>query len=64
MDFLAKTKKRAAASVDCEIIDVEHVSFKVPEMVNKGKAVTTVPQKKKGNLPPGPREKLRKVPSM
>lgn len=29
-------------------------------MVNKGKVVATVPQKRKGNLPPGPREKLMK----
>lgn len=60
MVFLAKAKKRAAAHTDCEIIEVEPLSFKVPEKVDKGKAVTTMPKKRKGNLHPGPREKLMK----
>lgn len=60
MDFLAEAKKRAAAHTDCEIIDVEPLSFKVPKKVDKGKAVAIVPQKKKNHLPPGACEKLMK----
>lgn len=44
MDFLAEAKKRAAAHTDCEIIDEEPLSYKVPEKADKGKAVATVPQ--------------------
>lgn len=58
MDFLEEAKKRAAASADCEIIDVEPLSIKVPEKVVKGKAVATMPQKMKRNMPPCLREKL------
>lgn len=58
MDFLAEAKKRAAARADCEIIDVEPLSYKVPEKVDRGKAVATVPLKRKWSLPPGPPEKL------
>lgn len=43
MDFLAKAKKRAAASADYEIINVEPLSFKVPDKVEKGKVVAMVP---------------------
>lgn len=60
MDFLAEIKKRVAAHTDCEIIDVEPLSFKVPEKVDKGKAVATVPQKMKITLPQVPCEKLMK----
>lgn len=60
MDFLAEAKKRATASADCEIIDVKPLSFKVPKKLDKGKAVAMVPQKIKGNMPPGPKEKLMK----
>lgn len=35
MDFLVKAKKRAAASADCEIIDIEPLSTKVPDKVGK-----------------------------
>lgn len=60
MDFLVKAKKRAATNTYYEIIDIEPLSFKVSEKVDKGKTVATVPQKTKGNMPPGPREKLMK----
>lgn len=60
MDFLAEAKKKAAGRADCEIIDVETLRFKVLETVDKGKVVATVPQKRKGNLSPDPREKLMK----
>lgn len=60
MDFLAETKKRATAHTDCEIIDVEPLSYKVPEKVVKCKAMATTPLKSKGSLPSGPREKLMK----
>lgn len=59
-DFLAKAKKRATTSADCDIIDVEPLSFKVLEKVDKGKAVAMVPQKRKGNIALGSREKLMK----
>lgn len=60
MDFLAEARKRAAAHTDCEIIDVEPLSYKVPGKVDKGKAVATAPLKRKGSLPLGLREKLMK----
>lgn len=60
MDFLVVVKKRATAHIDCEIIDVESLSFKVQEKVDKGKALATVAQKRKNNLPRGPHEKLMK----
>lgn len=58
MDFLEEEKKEGVASADCEIIDVESLSFKIPEKVDKGKIVTMVPQKRKASMPPTLREKL------
>lgn len=60
MDFFAEVQKRAAAHIDCEIIDVEPLRYKAPEKVDKGKAVATVTLKRKGNGTVGPREKLMK----
>lgn len=60
MDFLAEARKRAAAYTDYEVIDVEPLSYKVPEKAEKGKAVATTPLKRKVSLPLGPREKLMK----
>lgn len=54
---MAEAKKRVAAHTICEIIDIEPLSYKVPEKADKGKAMATVPQKMKGSLPPGPLEK-------
>lgn len=60
MDFLADVQKRAAAHVDLEIIDVEPLRFKVPEKMDKGKAVATGTLKRKGGGAGGPREKRMK----
>lgn len=52
--FLGRSKKRVVTSADCEIIDVEPLSFKVPEKAEKRKVVAMVPQKRKENLPQVP----------
>lgn len=58
MDFLKEAKKKGPANADCEIIDVEPLSFKVPEKVDKGKVVAMVPQRRKASMPSAPIEKL------
>lgn len=51
MDFLEEAKKTVAASAGYEIIDVEPLSFMVPEKVDKGNAITTVRKREKRTCP-------------
>lgn len=48
-----EANKRAVSRSDCEIINVEPLSDKVPERAEKGKVVMTVPLKRKGSLRAG-----------